>query len=74
VLSASNTAREMAASARLFCRWCAGGPEVNLTRTVRCRLLITRQCCTKQTLEGGMILPGFTLPFQELFGELTVES
>lgn len=27
-----------------------------------------------QTLEGGMVLPGFTLPLQELFSELDLQG
>jgi Uma2 family endonuclease len=74
VLSAGNTAREMARKRQDY--FAAGVQvvwEVNPgTRTVE--VFTTPDHSTvlheAQTLEGGMVLPGFTLPLQELFGEL----
>ncbi len=74
VLSARNTAREMARKRQEYCS--AGVQvvwEVNpITRTVE--VFTTPDHSTvlheAHTLEGGMVLPGFTVPLQELFGEL----
>lgn len=74
VLSMGNTSGEMARKRQDY--FAAGAQvvwEVNPnTRTVE--VFTTPDHSTvlyeAQTLDGGMVLPGFTLPLQELFGEL----
>ena len=74
VLSAGNTPGEMARkrqeyfAAGVHCVW-----QVDpTTRTVEVFTAPDRSTVLHeaQTLEGGTVLPGFTLPLQELFGEL----
>jgi Uma2 family endonuclease len=78
ILSPSNTRREMANKLREYFRagvrlvWYVD-PE---TRTVAV-YTSPKRCVTltaEQTLDGGEVLPGFTLPLHELFAELDEEA
>jgi Uma2 family endonuclease len=74
VLSASNTPREMAAKRRDY--FSAGVELVweidPRRRTVRVFTSATDSTILRQngTLDGGGVLPGFTLPLRDLFAEL----
>jgi Uma2 family endonuclease len=78
VLRAGNTAREMARKRQ---NYFAAGVQVvwqvdPRTRTVE--VFTTPDQSTilheAQTLDGGTVLPGFTLPLQELFSELDLQG
>ena len=78
VLSAGNTVREMARKRQEY--FAAGVQvvwEVNPnTRTVEVFTAPDQSTVLHeaQTLDGGRVLPGFTLPLQELFGELDLQG
>jgi Uma2 family endonuclease len=78
VLSTSNTPREMARKRQEY--FAAGVQvvwEVNPnTRTVEVFTAPDHSTVLHeaQMLAGGMVLPGFTLPLQELFGELDLQG
>lgn len=74
VLSRSNTRGEMAAKRRDYF---AAGVElvweidpVGRTVSVYTSTTETRKLTLADTLDGGTVLPGFTLPMGDLFGEL----
>lgn len=78
VLSAGNTAREMARKRQ---EYFAAGVQVVWqvdpnTRTVEVFTAPDQSTVLHeaQTLEGGAVLPGFTLPLQELFSELDLQG
>jgi Uma2 family endonuclease len=78
VLSVGNTPGEMARKRQ---QYFSAGVQMSWQVDPRTR---TVEVCTApdqstvlheaQTLEGGMILPGFTLPLQELFSELDLQG
>jgi len=78
VLSEGNTPEEMARKRREYFSagvrllWCVE-PE---TRTVEVFTAVEQSTVldASQTLDGGVVLPGFTLPLQELFAELDVQG
>ena len=78
VLSAGNTATEMARKRQDY--FAAGVQvvwEVNPnTRTVEVFTAPDRSTVLHeaQILEGGIVLPGFTVPLQELFSELDLQG
>ena len=78
VLSAGNTAREMARKRQ---EYFAAGVQVVWqvdpnARTVEVFTAPDQSTVLHeaQTLEGGTVLPGFTLPLQELFSELDLQG
>jgi Uma2 family endonuclease len=78
VLSAGNTAREMARKRQDYF---AAGVQVVWQVDPRTRIVEVFTAPNQstvlyeaQTLEGGTVLPGFTLPLQELFAELDLHG
>jgi Uma2 family endonuclease len=78
VLSPSNTAREMANKLREFFQ---SGVRIVWVIDPRARTVAVYTSpqhsvtlTADQTLDGGDVLPGFTLPLQELFAELDEEA